>query len=145
MSEKTNKKRLIVFFVTVAAIAVLIATTAKGIANNLSLGLDLQGGFEILYEVSPLNNDGSLPDMSAVSSSVSKRVDVLGVTEPQIIIEGDNRIRVQLQRIQFLIVHIHGNQCQEICHGSFVILFRFLFLSGTVLSNDERRLHLTRI
>ena len=96
MSEKTNKKRLIVFFVTVAAIAVLIATTAKGIANNLSLGLDLQGGFEILYEVSPLNNDGSLPDMSAVSSSVSKRVDVLGVTEPQIIIEGDNRIRVQL-------------------------------------------------
>lgn len=96
MNTKTNKKRLTVFFVTVACIAALIASCYKSIAGNLSLGLDLQGGFEILYEVTPLDENSTLPDMSAVSSSIQKRVDVLGVSEPEIIIEGDNRVRVQL-------------------------------------------------
>lgn len=96
MNKNTKTKRLVVFFVTIAAVVALIGTFSKGIAKNLTLGLDLQGGFEILYEVSPLENDGSLPEMSAVAKSVSKRVNVLGVSEPQIVIEGDNRIRVQL-------------------------------------------------
>ncbi|MDY5997956.1 MAG: protein translocase subunit SecD [Erysipelotrichaceae bacterium] len=95
MKNKTNSKRLATFFITVIVLAALVLSTYKNIANNLSLGLDLQGGFEILYEVEPLNENDQL-DMSAVSQSVSKRVDVLGVSEPQIIIEGDNRIRVQL-------------------------------------------------
>ncbi len=91
-----NKKRLGVFFATVAAIILLVVSFTKDISENLTLGLDLQGGFEILYEVSPLEEGGSLPEMSAVAKSVSKRVNILGVSEPEIIIEGDNRIRVQL-------------------------------------------------
>lgn len=100
MNKNTKTKRLVVFFVTIAVIAAVILGFSKGIANNLTLGLDLQGGFEILYEVSPLEEGGTLPDMSAVANSVSKRVNVLGVSEPQIIIEGDNRIRVQLAGVE---------------------------------------------
>ncbi len=96
MNKQMNKKRLITFFITIVAIVALIGTFYKGISNNLTLGLDLQGGFEILYEVSPLEEGGTLPEMSAVANSVSKRVNVLGVSEPEIIIEGNNRIRVQL-------------------------------------------------
>ncbi|MCF0113819.1 MAG: protein translocase subunit SecD [Erysipelotrichaceae bacterium] len=96
MNTKTNNKRLAVFFVTVACIAALIISCYKGIAGNLSLGLDLQGGFEILYEVTPLDGNSTITDMSAVATSIQKRVDVLGVSEPEIIIEGDNRVRVQL-------------------------------------------------
>ena len=35
-------------------------------------------------------------DMNAVINSISKRINVLGVSEPSITVEGDNRVRVQL-------------------------------------------------
>jgi SecD/SecF fusion protein len=91
-----KKFRLTLFFTTIIAIVALVATLGPSVRNDMTLGLDLQGGFEIVYEVSPLNTSTSVPSMSAIARAVSKRVDVLGVSEPQIIIEGDNRIRVQL-------------------------------------------------
>lgn len=91
-----KKFRLTLFFSTLMAIVALIVTLGPNVREDMTLGLDLQGGFEIVYEVSPLNNTTSVPSMSAIARAVSKRVDVLGVSEPQIIIEGDNRIRVQL-------------------------------------------------
>lgn len=100
MNKNTKMKRLVTFFVTIIAVVAIILSFSKDISKNLTLGLDLQGGFEILYEVSPLEEGGELPEMSAVAKSVSKRVNVLGVSEPQIIIEGDNRIRVQLAGVQ---------------------------------------------
>lgn len=93
---KINKMRLSLFFATVIAIVTLVVTLAPSIRDDMTLGLDLQGGFEIVYEVTPLTDSDSLPSMSAVARAVSRRVDVLGVSEPQIIIEGTNRIRVQL-------------------------------------------------
>lgn len=83
----------------VIAVVVLIATTFQAIRSNLHLGLDLQGGFEILYEATPLN-EGATLDMTAVTNSIQKRVDVLGVNEPQITVEGTDRVRVQLAGIQ---------------------------------------------
>ena len=97
--KKTNKKGLFYFFGFVIIAAALIVSTFNGIKNNLNLGLDLQGGFEILYQVDPLN-EGADVDMTAVTNSISKRVNVLGVSEPSITVEGDNRIRIQLAGIQ---------------------------------------------
>jgi len=91
-----KKFRLTLFFSTLMAIVALIVTLGPNVREDMTLGLDLQGGFEIVYEVSPLNDTTSVPSMSAIARAVSKRVDVLGVSEPQIIIEGNNRIRVQL-------------------------------------------------
>jgi len=91
-----KKLRLTLFFTTLLAIVLLVVTLGPSVREDMTLGLDLQGGFEIVYEVTPLNDGSSVPEMSAVARAVSKRVDVLGVSEPQIIIEGDNRIRVQL-------------------------------------------------
>ena len=98
---KTKQKKggLGIFFAVTAIIAALIAATFSSIKNNLNLGLDLRGGFEILYEVSPLN-EGADVDMTAVINSISKRVNVLGVSEPQIVVEGDNRVRVQLAGVE---------------------------------------------
>ncbi len=93
--NRNKKSSLILFFLSVVVIVGVVASTYKNILNNIVLGLDLKGGFEILYEVTPLNEDAEL-DMSAVANSVTKRVDILGVSEPQIIIEGNDRIRVQL-------------------------------------------------
>ena len=93
--ETKKKGGLTALWLIVAVIAVLIGSTFSLIRNNLNLGLDLQGGFEILYEIAPLNEGQSL-DMTAVINSIQKRVDVLGVNEPQITVEGTDRIRVQL-------------------------------------------------
>ena len=94
-----KKSRLVVFVITVLTILTLIVTCTPSVRKNMKLGLDLQGGFEILYEVSPLEGK-KLPSMTAVAKSVEKRVDVLGVNEPEITVEGDNRIRVQLAGVK---------------------------------------------
>ncbi len=69
--------------------------------NKINYGLDLQGGFEVLYEVSPLEGDKLDSDMLySTYKSILKRIDILGVSEPEITIEGDNRIRVKLAGVK---------------------------------------------
>ena len=97
--KQNNKSRFYVFCATALALLVLVGAFASDVVNNMNLGLDLRGGFEIAYEVSPLDEEHDLPEMSVVVASIRKRIDVLGVNEPEIIIEGDNRIRVQLAGI----------------------------------------------
>ena len=98
--RQTKKGNLGIFFAVAALIAVLIATTFGTVRDHLNLGLDLQGGFEILYEATPLNEETADVDMTAVTNSISKRVNVLGVSEPMISVEGDNRVRVQLAGVE---------------------------------------------
>lgn len=95
-----KNSRLIIFGVTVLALATMLLVFTNDITRGMTLGLDLQGGFEIVYQVSPLNEGDQLPDMSAITTSISKRIDVLGVNEPEIAIEGTDRIRVQLAGVK---------------------------------------------
>lgn len=93
-----KRGRIVTFFLLVLLIFGTIGTTVTGIAKDIKLGLDLQGGFEILYDVKPAKK-GDVIDNSALKSTVealNQRVNVLGVSEPSIQIEGDDRIRVQL-------------------------------------------------
>ena len=84
---------------------VLIVITAlisfNPLINSINYGLDLQGGFEVLYEVSPINKEDKLNSDMVYNTykALLKRVDILGVSEPEITIEGDNRIRVKLAGI----------------------------------------------
>lgn len=112
-----KKSRLIVFGITVLTILAVIVTCSPSIKNNMRLGLDLQGGFEILYEVQPLDGK-DMPSMSAVAESVNKRVDVLGVNEPDISVEGDNRIRVQLAGVK------NADQARRVISSTANLTFR---------------------
>ncbi|MGO4887406.1 protein translocase subunit SecD [Anaerobacillus sp. MEB173] len=97
-----KKGRLIAFFLIVVLLAGAIFSTVTGIAKEIKLGLDLQGGFEILYEVLPAE-EGDVINNEALTSTVSalnQRIDVFGVAEPNIQIEGENRIRVQLAGVE---------------------------------------------
>lgn len=97
-----KKGRIVAFFLIVAILAGLISQTVMGITKGISLGLDLQGGFEILYEVKEANEGDVINDetLSATVAALNQRVNVLGVSEPNIRIEGENRIRVQLAGVQ---------------------------------------------
>ncbi|HCK88880.1 MAG TPA: protein translocase subunit SecDF [Erysipelotrichaceae bacterium] len=101
MTNRNKKGNLYVFFAAVVVIAALIAGTFTKIRDGLNLGLDLRGGFEILYQVTPLKEDSeSAIDMTAVINSISKRINVLGVSEPTILVEGDDRLRIQLAGVE---------------------------------------------
>ena len=65
--------------------------------RNLKFGLDLQGGFEILYKVESIDGSKMNHDkIMATYKTLTKRIDSLGVTEPEITIEGNDKIRVKL-------------------------------------------------
>ncbi|UAS04265.1 protein translocase subunit SecDF [Staphylococcus pseudintermedius] len=94
--------RLITFILLVVLLFAGMSATYKSVIKNVNLGLDLQGGFEVLYQVNPLG-DGEKIDNTAVQSTaktLERRVNVLGVSEPKIQVEDQNRIRVQLARVQ---------------------------------------------
>ncbi|WP_281198252.1 protein translocase subunit SecDF [Staphylococcus schleiferi] len=98
--KKTS--RLITFVILVVLLFAGMATTYKNVIKNVNLGLDLQGGFEVLYQVNPLDK-GDKIDNTAVQSTaktLERRVNVLGVSEPKIQVEDQNRIRVQLAGVK---------------------------------------------
>ena len=68
------------------------------ILKNINFGLDLKGGFEVLYLVESLENKNkkaSKEETEATYKAIRNRIDTLGVSEPEITIEGD-KIRVKL-------------------------------------------------
>ncbi|WZY00879.1 protein translocase subunit SecD [Bacillus sp. FSL W7-1360] len=97
-----KRTKILLFFVIVALCAAGIAYTAKPVIKDVSLGLDLQGGFEVLYEVGPLKEGDKINEdvMLATTTALNQRVNTIGVSEPIIQIESDNRIRVQLAGVK---------------------------------------------
>ncbi|MFJ7727069.1 protein translocase subunit SecDF [Neobacillus sp. NPDC097160] len=93
-----KRSRIIAFFLLVLIIGSTMGATTKNILNNIKLGLDLQGGFEVLYEVKPAKKGQKIDKevLASTAEALDKRINVLGVSEPNIQIEGTNRIRVQL-------------------------------------------------
>lgn len=97
-----KKGRIVAFFLIVALLTGLVATTALDNAKEIKLGLDLQGGFEVLYEVLPAH-DGDVIDEDVLKNTVTalnQRINVIGVSEPNVAIEGEDRIRVQLAGVE---------------------------------------------
>ncbi|MDH4615531.1 protein translocase subunit SecD [Brevibacillus sp. AY1] len=90
--------RFVLFLVVVALLGTLMTTTTKDVAGNITLGLDLQGGFEILYEVEPLEatHKVDIELLKATAYMIEKRINIGGVAEPVIETELPNRIRVKI-------------------------------------------------
>lgn len=97
-----KKSRLWAFFLIVLLLGGLMITTAMNITREIKLGLDLQGGFEVLYEVLPAHEGDVINDdvLKSTVTALNQRINVIGVSEPRVDIEGDNRIRVQLAGVE---------------------------------------------
>lgn len=94
---KNGKKKTIITTIILILLCVGIGFSFVPLFKNLKFGLDLQGGFEVLYKVESI--DGSKmtnSKMTATYKTLSKRIDSLGVTEPEIILEGNDKIRIKL-------------------------------------------------
>lgn len=97
--SKGKKKRINIklFSAILLLIVVGIGFLFVPLFKNLKFGLDLQGGFEILYKVKSIDGTKMNKEkLTATYKTLSKRIDSLGVSEPEIILGGDDKIRVKL-------------------------------------------------
>src|SRR5690625_4316710 len=115
-----KRGRIIAFLLIVLLFAGTIGTTVTGISKKINLGLDLQGGFEILYEVEPVDKDQKVDRtlLEATVQTLNDRVNRLGISETVIDIEGEDRIRVQLAGVE------NQNEAREILSTSALLTFR---------------------
>lgn len=100
-----SKKKGIVSLILTVAVLVFLAYTAvigigptqTGAAKNIKLGLDLEGGVSITYQVK--GDKPSSEDMSDTIYKLQKRVEQYS-TEASVYQEGDDRISIEIPGVQ---------------------------------------------
>ncbi|MDQ6599784.1 protein translocase subunit SecDF [Bacillus salipaludis] len=114
-----KRSRILAFLLIIVLLGSTMGVTTKDILHKIKLGLDLQGGFEVLYEVQPLKGQKIDKKVLAdTAEALDRRINVLGVSEPSIQTEGNNRIRVQLAGVT------DQNKAREILSTQANLTFR---------------------
>ncbi|MDR7077962.1 SecD/SecF fusion protein [Neobacillus niacini] len=131
-----KRSRIIAFLLVVLLLGSTMGVTTTGILKDIKLGLDLQGGFEVLYEVTPAKKGQEInkETLASTAEALDRRINVLGVSEPNIQIEGENRIRVQLAGVT------DQNEAREILSTQANLTFRDandrVMMDGTDLAEN---------
>ncbi len=109
-NKDVRRLALIVILVALAAWALAVQTYSIDIFSfnftrgdddgplGLTLGLDLQGGVQLIYEAVEEGVTGS--QMAGVQEKIERRTNSFGVTEPSIQLLGENRILIQLPGVE---------------------------------------------
>lgn len=134
-----NRGKIVAFFLIVLLFAGTIGTTITGITKNINLGLDLQGGFEVLYKIEPVDKSQDVTRnlLESTVQTLTERVNRLGISEASIDIEGEDRIRVQLAGVK------DQTEAREILSTSARLSFRDVndieLLNGTDVKEDSAK------
>ncbi len=88
--------RFTTFLGLVVMIFAIVISTSSMLYTKIPLGLDLQGGFDVLYQVGNPNQTITPSDMSATVAALENRVNKIGVSSPSIQVQNGNRILVSL-------------------------------------------------
>jgi SecD/SecF fusion protein len=94
-----RRRHLTVLACIVAALAgvALLAIPGSPVHRKATLGLDLQGGLEVVLKANPPKGHTLTPDDLNRSIDIMRnRIDKLGVSEPEIRKQGSNQIVIQL-------------------------------------------------
>ncbi|MBE0449651.1 MAG: protein translocase subunit SecD [Clostridia bacterium] len=100
-------KNTLLFFLIVALIAGTAFIAVNGltigsfsiepVGDAMKLGLDIKGGVVVVYEAQTEEKGADLArTMEQTKQIISRRVNELGLTEPIITLQGDDRIRIEL-------------------------------------------------
>ena len=100
MSDR-RKYLLLMSAIAVALVgALLLAVPGSPIHKKPTLGLDLQGGLEVVLKaVPPKGHTLTADDMSRSISIMQNRINKLGVSEPEIRKQGNDQIVIQIAGI----------------------------------------------
>ena len=137
IKEQKNIKKVILGLLVTIIVLLGSAYLCIPIFKNINYGLDLQGGFEVLYEIEPLDQEKLTSDMVYNTyKAILKRVDILGVNEPEISIEDNNKIRIALAGIK------NKEEAREIISSTAVLSFRDyndnLLMTADVLGGEAK-------
>jgi SecD/SecF fusion protein len=102
MTSRTRNLTILGVVVTLLVLALLVIVPGSPLSRDTKLGLDLEGGIELVYEARPTPQ---VPEVTqqAIDDAIEtmrKRVDALGVSEPEIQRSGREQIAVGLPSVQ---------------------------------------------
>ena len=104
MRRRENILFLFVLILTILALCIVLPINSGVLAKkNFQLGLDLKGGSYLLYQADMSQKDPSETDaqaLAAVQSTIERRVNAYGVTEPIVQIQSNDRILVELPGVK---------------------------------------------
>lgn len=99
MTRKTTVVLVVILAIFAFALWALLPVEGERFGRQgIRLGLDLQGGIHMVYQadLSEVESGKEAEAISGAIAVIKKRVDVLGVTEPVIQKQGEDRILVEL-------------------------------------------------
>jgi preprotein translocase subunit SecD len=97
MKRKRTKGLVLGLVLAVLVGAILLAVPGSPLHRKPTLGLDLQGGLEVVLKaVPPKGHKLTSEDLDRSISIMRARIDKLGVSEPEIRKQGSNQIVIQL-------------------------------------------------
>jgi SecD/SecF fusion protein len=102
MTSRTRNLSIIGAVVALLVVALLVILPGTPLSKDTTLGLDLEGGIELVYEGRPTPQ---VPEVTPEAledaiSTMRERVDSLGVSEPEIQRSGPEQISVGLPDVQ---------------------------------------------
>jgi preprotein translocase subunit SecD len=98
---KHHKQRNILILLVVAALLVVSAFYIFPAGKKTHLGLDLQGGLEIIYKASQTSGKPvSAAQMSQTVGVINRRVNALGVADAAVQVQGSDQISIALPGIK---------------------------------------------
>jgi len=91
-------KYLIFFMLIIALIGGAAYYSYRPLSEDITFGLDIRGGISVLLEAVPSEEVPEINDdaMTRAVAILSQRVNALGVVEPEVVREGERRIRISL-------------------------------------------------
>ena len=95
---KTPFKLLVVVAITVLSLWLMLPVQSK-----IHLGLDLQGGSRLLLQLTPAAGSEAIPPSQLQEQTrqvIDRRINALGVTEPEITTVGSTRLLVELPNVK---------------------------------------------
>ena len=135
---KNKLVKLLSILIVCMSIIIGCILSFKPVLDNTNYGLDLQGGFEVLYQISPIKKKTKLTSDMVYNTyqSLVKRIDILGVSEPEITIEGEDKIRVKLAGIK------NKDEAREVLSSTASLTFRdtsdHLLMTSDVLGGKAK-------
>lgn len=92
------KRQLPIFALLVAGMAAAITWTGPYLVAHTKFGLEFRGGYEIQYVATSLQPERPVThdELLATTVLLRHRADMVGMAEPEISIEGKNRIRLKI-------------------------------------------------
>jgi SecD/SecF fusion protein len=95
-----KNNRLLSLVLVVLLLLAASAFTVDQARRNMNLGLDLQGGIYVLYQAEDVGGGSDADKVDRAITIIRNRIDSLGVVEPVIQREGNDRIRIELPGVE---------------------------------------------